>query len=235
MQINTQEHHAHHRIGHSLFLVGAFLLILVTTMLSPVSTYRSEAFGVSELTTLSNEARIQLNKRPLTANAQLMNAAQIKAEDMVKKQYFAHTAPDGTSPWEYFKKVSYSYSVAGENLAITNENAKAVIDGWLNSPTHRDNLLSGDYADFGIGMAAYGDYQGHKNTYVIVAFYGRATDKQALTAPTNPSGTASILQPNIATLNPTALIIGAIVLMVGGILLEVRHIRRLHHKKSLVA
>lgn len=216
-------------------MAGTFLLLLVVTMLSPVSTYRSEAFGVSELITLSNEARTQLNKRPLMANAQLMNAAQIKAEDMVKKHYFAHTAPDGTAPWEYFKKVSYHYSVAGENLAITNENAQAVIDGWLNSPTHRDNLLSGDYADFGIGMAAFGDYQGHKNTFVIVAFYGRATDVQALTAPTNPSGTASILQPTIATIKPTYLLIAAVVLIIGGIALEIHHLHQLHHKKSLTA
>lgn len=233
MQTNNINHHAHHRIGHSMFLLGTFLLLIVITMMSPVSTYRTDAFGVSDITTLSNQARTQLNKKPLTPNSKLMNAAQMKAEDMAKKHYFAHTAPDGTLAWDYFKKVAYNYEVGGENLAITNENAQAVIDGWLNSPTHRDNLLSTDYTDFGIGMAAYGDYEGHKDTYVIVAFYGRGASIQVLTAPTNPAGTTAALKPAIGTVNPSIFIAIASLLMIIGVILELRHIRRLHHHKNL--
>jgi len=233
MQVTPTPHHAHHHVGHSLFLLGSFLLILVVTLLSPASTYKTDAFGVSDLITLSNESRIQLNKRPLAANSQLMNAAQMKAEDMAKGQYFAHTAPDGTVAWDYFKKVSYSYEAAGENLAITNQNAQSVIDGWLNSPAHRDNLLADGYTDFGIGMAFFGNYDNHADTYVIVALYGRVAAVQALGAPTYPSGTSTALKPKLATINPAYLIALGSVLVIAGAGLEFRHIRRLHHHKQI--
>jgi hypothetical protein len=117
-------------------------------------------------------------------------------------------------------------------LAITNESEDRVIEGWLNSPTHRENLLSSDYHDFGIGVAYYGDYEKHKNTTVIVAFYGHS--KPALlvtgTEPTAPAGTVAALQGStIAGLNPGLLIAISIALILGGLGLEIRHIRRHHH------
>ena len=165
----------------------------------------SRAFGVSDIIELSNSAREQLNRKPLNTNTKLMNAAQMKAEDMAKQKYFAHTAPDGTVAWDYFKKVGYAYEVAGENLAITNETADAVINGWLNSPTHRDNLLSKQYTDFGIGMASFGDYQGHRDTSVVVALYGSQTSIQDPTAMTYPAGSTTKFKPKIPNLPISAI------------------------------
>lgn len=207
---------------------GLFLLLVMATIIVPVNNQRSQAFGVSDIVNGTNQARANLNKSAYTSNALLMSAAQMKAEDMAKQHFFAHTAPDGTVAWDYFKKVGYTYSVAGENLAITNQDASAVINGWLNSPTHRDNLLNDSYTDLGIGMANYGDYQGHPNTIVIVAFYGkRATGQQQLTAATSPAGGTTNLKPQI----PITPIIGvtmAILLIIAGVTFELRHIHRLH-------
>lgn len=214
--------------------MGAFLLLLVATVLMPVSNLTTAAFGVSEIIDGSNQARAQFNKPAFVANPLLMSAAQMKAEDMAKQQFFAHTAPDGTVAWDYFKKVGYGYSVAGENLAITNQDANAVIQGWLNSPTHRDNLLSTEYSDLGIGMATFGDYQGHKNTVVIVAFYGkRASGTQTAAAPTNPAGGTTNLKPNLLPFSPALGISLAASLILAGIAFEFYHIRRLHHAKHL--
>ena len=198
----------------------------------PVNNGKGEAFGVSDIVSGSNQARTLRNKQAYNPNAQLMSAAQMKAEDMVKGHFFAHTAPDGTVAWDYFKKVGYHYDIAGENLAITNETSSAVIDGWLNSPTHRDNLLNDEYTDIGIGMANFGDYQGHKNTVVIVAFYGRpnAAGTQVLSATTNPAGGTTNLKPSVLPVSPY--IIGGIaaILIIAGVLLELRHIHRLHRQ-----
>jgi hypothetical protein len=189
------------------------------------------AFGVSDIVRLSNQARDQLGSKELKSNYSLMNAAQMKAEDMAKLRYFAHTAPDGTVAWDYFKKVNYNYQIGGENLAITNENADAVIDGWLNSPTHRDNLLNKEYTDFGIGMAYFGDYQGHSDTYVIVAFYASPASIQDVAATTNPAGISTALKTSL-NVPPAALAGAAAILMIGGAFLEFRHIARLHRQSQ---
>jgi hypothetical protein len=209
------------------------MLLVLGLLVAPLSTMPTKAFGVSDIINGSNQARQQLNKSPLTASADLMSAAQMKAEDMAKGHFFAHTAPDGTVAWDYFKKVGYSYSVAGENLALTNQGSDDVIQGWLNSPTHRANLLSADYSDMGIGMASFGDYQGHKNTYVIVAFYGKRASKQSPIAATSPAGGTTSLKTSLLPISPAIVISASVVLMVVGITLEVRHIRKLHHAKHL--
>lgn len=230
--MNQVKHH--HRLGHILFMLGIFMFLIGVTIMTPLNNGTSRAFGVSDIIRLSNEAREQLNRKPLSTDSKLMNAAQMKAEDMAKQQFFAHTAPDGTVAWDYFKKVGYAYEIAGENLAITNETAEAVINGWLNSTTHRENLLNSRYKDFGIGMATYGTYQGHNNTSVIVALYGSRSAAQVPTAATNPAGSTTAFKPKIPTL-PAALIASiAILLIMTGIILELRHIQHLHHAKSLV-
>jgi len=231
MQAN--QHHSHHRLGHSLFTAGAFLLLIFGIILTPLTTGSSRAFGISDIVTGSNQARAQLNKRALVAHTQLMAAAQMKAEDMAKGHFFAHTAPDGTVAWDYFKKVGYPYQVAGENLAITNESANAVIQGWLNSPTHRENLLSTEYVDMGIGMASFGDYQGHKGTYVVVAFYGKRADAQSPTATTLPAGGTSNFRPRLIPVSSTLIGITAVALMLVGITFEARHLRKLHRSKAI--
>ena len=223
----------HHRIGHGLLLSGLYLVLVGVTILAPINAAISKAFGVSDIIELSNQARDQLGSNDLKTSPLLMNAAQMKAEDMAKQQYFAHTAPDGTVAWDYFKKVEYKYAVAGENLAITNEDAEAVIDGWLNSPSHRENLLSNQYSDFGIGMASFGNYKGHQNTSVVVALYGSPAPTQSLTATTIPAGTSASLKPRFLSTSPALIASIASVLVVLGFILELKHLKHLHQNFHL--
>ncbi len=219
-----------HRVGHSFFLLGAFLLLASISILSPASEVIVRAFGNSDIISLTNNERSLLNLTELKTNTQLTSAAQAKADDMAKQQFFAHVAPDGTMAWDYIKKAGYTYDVAGENLAITNESAETVMKSWMNSPSHRENITNTEYQDIGIGIAQYGEYQGHKNTTVIVALYAKSGAVQVIGAPTNPGGGAAVLQPKYTILPPAALISGAVVLIAVGGALELRHIRRLHHK-----
>lgn len=229
--MSTPQHSPLH-MGHAFHALGLFILIMVATVLMPLNTGLTRAFGTSDIVELSNQARQQLGQPPLSSNTQLTSAAQAKAEDMAKKRYFQHIAPDGTTPWYFFEQSGYSYSLAGENLAITNESADAVIEGWLNSPTHRENLLNSQYGDMGIGVANFGAYQGHKDVVVVVAFYGSRTGAQNPTALTTPAGTTAALKPRILDVPPSVLIAVAGVLILVGVLLEIRHIRRLHHLHS---
>jgi hypothetical protein len=127
----------------------------------------------------SNDYRSRSNLPALHTNDALTRAAQAKADNMVSENYWSHVAPDGTTPWYYFQKVGYSYSVAGENLAYGFSTSDQVVTAWMNSQEHRDNIL-GNYQDVGFGIANGQDYQHGKNT-VIVAFYG--------TPSTNAAGT----------------------------------------------
>lgn len=223
----------HQRFGHSLFVCGGFALLICMIALVPLSSGRTMAFGVSDIINLTNQNRQQLGLTAYNVNNSLMNAAQMKAEDMAKDHYFAHTAPDGTTGWDYINKVDYVYSEAGENLAITNENAQSVINAWLNSPEHRDNMLSSVFSDIGIGMAAYGTYEGHQNTYVIVAFYAKPASTQNLAANTFPAGTSAILKPFFSNIPPTLIGGISVLLILAGGTIELRHVKHLHHTKSL--
>jgi hypothetical protein len=114
-------------------------------------------------------------------NDALNRAAQAKADNMVQQNYWSHIAPDGTTPWQYFQKVGYSYSVAGENLAYGFSTSDQIITAWINSAEHRANVL-GDYQDVGFGFANGSNYQHGQNT-VVVAMYGLpSTEKPAVTA-----------------------------------------------------
>jgi hypothetical protein len=227
-----QQHpHSHHTIGHSLYTAGAFLLLFIVTLFSPLNASLSYAIGAENILTLSNQVRDQNGKTELTTNSVLMSAAQAKAEHMVANRYFAHFSPDGKTPWDFFNEAGYTYEVAGENLAITNEDDQAVITGWMNSPTHRENLLSSDYSDIGIGIAKYGDYQGNKNTTIIVALYGTQKTPLAVTGsePTNPAGTIAALKPALIGEKLYAASGLALALIIAGAALEIRHIKRQKH------
>jgi hypothetical protein len=226
-----QHTHSHHTIGHSLYTIGAFLLFFIITIFSPLNVSISYAIGADTLLTLTNQTRERNGQESLSPNSLLMSAAQAKAEHMVTNKYFAHFSPDGKTPWDFFKEAGYTYEVAGENLAITNEDDQAVIAGWMNSPTHRENLLSKAYQNIGIGIAKYGDYQGNKNTTVIVALYGTEKAPLAVTGsePTNPAGTVAALKPALLGEKLYAASGLAIALIIAGAALEIRHIKRQKH------
>ena len=118
----------------------------------------------------TNNARVEQGEKPLANNAQLAEAAKLKVRNMFDKQYWAHTAPDGTAPWHWFGKVGYAYADAGENLAKNFTTSDSTVSAWLASPTHRANVLKAEYQD--VGFAVMSGMLGDKPTTLIVALYG---------------------------------------------------------------
>ena len=118
----------------------------------------------------TNSARVEQGEKPLANNAQLAEAAKLKVRNMFDKQYWAHTAPDGTAPWHWFGKVGYAYADAGENLAKNFTTSDSTVSAWLASPTHRANVLKTEYQD--VGFAVMSGMLGDKPTTLIVALYG---------------------------------------------------------------
>ena len=183
------------RIGHSFMSFG-FILASITLTLQAVQPIRSIAFGTSEIIDLSNQYRLNAGLPALITNQTLVLSADAKASHMASNSYFAHDAPDGTSPWFFFSQAGYAYSTAGENLALTNQSARSVVDGWYNSPGHRANMMSSEFTEVGYGISYLSSftYNGvtYANVYLVAAHYGTPiynanptpSDQPAADAPT---------------------------------------------------
>ncbi len=117
----------------------------------------------------TNASRAAYTLSQLSVNAALTEAAERKAEDMAEKGYFAHFGPDGKSPWAWMREAAYSFEYAGENLAINFVDSKDVVEAWMNSLSHRENILNGEFTEIGIGMA-HGTYQGSDAVFVVEMF-----------------------------------------------------------------
>lgn len=168
-------HHTHHRLSHILLSFGFFVALISSLLLATVQT-KIFAIGSGEIFTLSNTQRTNNGLSSFTFNSQLASAAQQKAEHMKNNNYFEHTAPDGTTGWTFINASGYSYQSAGENLAATNETSEAVVDGWMNSPGHRANLLSSTFSEVGYGVIYVGNWQEFSDVYFVVALYGQPTN-----------------------------------------------------------
>jgi uncharacterized protein YkwD len=161
-------------------LIGV-LFLFATALGTIVVKNSSQMFGAvisSVLVDLANTDRSASKLQGLTVNPVLVAAAQLKADDMAAKGYFAHTSPEGKTPWYWFKQAGYSYSFAGENLAVYFSDSAELEKAWMDSPTHRANILNSSYTEIGIAMA-HGKYQGVDTVYVVQEF-GRPRKSVAL-------------------------------------------------------
>lgn len=118
---------------------------------------------------LTNNERIKAGLTELHADPQLTEAALNKATYMFAKNYWAHTAPDGTEPWKFVLEAGYKYRFAGENLARDFATPEDAVAAWMNSPTHKDNLLSAKYQDTGIAVVK-GELNGVQTTLIVQMF-----------------------------------------------------------------
>lgn len=135
-----------------------------------------------ELLEATNKQRVQSNDRPLALNDKLNAAAQAKANDMAARNYWSHVTPDGTSPWAFVDNAGYQYETVAENLAYGFDNSNEVLRGWLNSPEHRQNLLSNNFSDVGFGIAHADSYVGKGAQTIVVALYAKPGSSSADTA-----------------------------------------------------
>lgn len=148
-----------------------------------------------------NQTRRALGLNSLLASAKLSHAAQLKAENMVQNNYFEHTSPSGVTPWFWFVKAGYSYKYAGENLAIGFFESEEVFNAWLNSPTHRANIVNPNYTE--VGTAVVKGFSGNNTIVVVQEFGSPSVKKNTVTAPTSTN--TEPIKPVINQLDPPRL------------------------------
>ena len=130
---------------------------------------QTAAVITSILVDLANSDRASNSLSALKVNPVLVAAAQAKANDMAAKGYFAHVSPEGIDPWHWFKEAGYSFTHAGENWAVVFSDSSDVEKAWMNSPSHRENILDARYTEIGIASAV-GMYEGHETIFVVQEF-----------------------------------------------------------------
>jgi hypothetical protein len=128
--------------------------------------------SISSLLQTTNQRRAENGAGALTNNAALNAAAQAKANDMMTRDYWSHNTPDGNPPWVFIDNAGYAYQKAGENLAYGFATGEDTVAGWMNSPSHKDNMLNIDYKDVGFGFVNAPNFVGTGNETIVVAEYG---------------------------------------------------------------
>ncbi len=135
---------------------------------APVPVRTSDEINEENVWLAINEKRVELGLKPLAVDARLTKTAEFKSWDMANRDYFSHTNPEGDKIWKTVIADGYSYQYVGENLALYHTSLAALMDAWLLSPKHRENILSEHYVDLGVGVAT------DENGYIYVTtLFGR--------------------------------------------------------------
>jgi uncharacterized protein YkwD len=250
---NGHDKHSHKRNKRFLKVYAPYipLLLIVSTglFLSFHSEIRSHAKNVLSYATnttddgllqATNDERAKNSLPALQFNTRLDTAAQAKANDMAKRNYWSHVTPDGQEPWVFITNAGYKYVRAEENLAYGFDSSVSTLSGWMNSPAHRENILDKDITEVGFGIVNTPSYQGHGPETIVVAMYGKPAPAETTVAvikpPSNPSSTLpaqtekKISYAQVLTGGQAPWLSLAIGLLVGAVatFLFIRHTRRLH-------
>jgi hypothetical protein len=200
---NNQKAKLLHPSSLSFLILGmiAFQLLLgVADRTFPRVLGYAANISPAEVIRLTNVQRVQNGLQPLNEDSLLDAAALAKGNDMLSKGYWAHFAPDGTSPWNFFLNFGYKYKYAGENLARDFPDAASAVNAWMNSPSHRENIVNPNYEDIGIGVVE-GNLAGVSTT-IIIQFFGTPLSATSEIPVVKAKEAASVASPT-PTLPPT--------------------------------
>lgn len=188
---------------------GGIIIAVKIAAILGVTFYAGQAHQSSvtpsAIIQLSNQARKTQGLASLKNNTALTKAAQAKAKDMISNDYFAHISPKRVTPWYWFSQAGYRYTSAGENLAIDYVNSEDVIQAWLDSPSHRKNLLNSKYQDIGVAVAT-GEING-TTSVIVVQMFGSPTKTTSKVVTSKPKQVpnATTTKQQLTTLHPVVL------------------------------
>ena len=194
------DHYPHAiRPNFLLFYLAAILTVQLVYNFTTTGQFKVLAFATNiqqnQIITLTNQQRAAAGVGAVRESSLLDQAARNKAADMFAHDYWAHVSPTGVTPWYWFDQAGYYYIYAGENLARDFDTSAGVIEGWMNSPGHRDNMLSPNYTEIGVAVVN-GVLLGHETTLVVQLFGKPQFQAFASNQPSSPvRGTSPTLTP----------------------------------------
>ncbi|MDD5721335.1 MAG: CAP domain-containing protein [Candidatus Pacebacteria bacterium] len=193
-------------------IVAIIILFELFTFLIPTLTHLNTKGGMATvlpavLDDLTNIERQSQNLPTLTVSPILNKAAEMKANDMATKSYFSHTSPEGKTPWYWLMQVGYKYQYAGENLAINFSDSRDVTNAWMASPTHRANIVKGNYTEIGTGIAK-GIYQGRETIFVAQVYANPLPETVTQNQPQKTTTKITVTTPKVANTKEPANVLG---------------------------
>jgi len=201
----------------SIFLIVIFLVVYQLILQAlPITGVKILGYAANippdEIIKLTNQKRSESGVSSLVYSSELTEAARRKGEHMLTYDYWAHVAPDGTEPWKFFGDVGYKYRFAGENLARDFSNPNDAIAAWINSSSHRDNLLSTKYKEIGVAVVE-GDLAGQETTLIVQLFGTQLADTTSNVPLVQARPQASVApSPTLSALSPTPIVpVGALI------------------------
>jgi hypothetical protein len=194
-------HHTNNHRARILHIDSLFIYLLIFAALHVFSRFGSttlpDVLGYAtdihteQLFEYTNSIRAEQGLPLLKFNGLLSDAASRKAQDMFSNNYWAHNSPGGSTPWDFIVSSGYSYKVAGENLAKNFDSSRTVVDAWLASPSHRENILKSTYQDVGFAVVN-GTLNGEETTLVVQMFGSTGTRAVSAVSAAPPEAVATV-------------------------------------------
>ena len=156
-------------------LVPIALVMLFAAAASAVEP--SNEITAANVLRLMNDYRASEGLAPLQSDERLDLAAADRMHQMEEESFWSHQSPRGESPFRWLDRRDYRYRAAGENLASGFETARLLVQSWMESPGHRDNILSSAYEDCGIAIID-GSTLGPATGKSIVVMFGKKAEPQ---------------------------------------------------------
>lgn len=157
-------------LAYGIFLLSIQLGIFLVSRNFPGVLGFASNISTDEIIAQTNAERAGNNLPALKVNEKLAKAANLKANYMFEKDFWAHIAPDGTAPWKFILDSGYKYLYAGENLAKDFQSSSDVVSAWMASKAgHRENILGRNYTDIGVAVVN-GTLGGFQTTLVVQMF-----------------------------------------------------------------
>lgn len=205
---HSETHKKAHLLSSWALAVYIILFLVLYSGIKTVTFYQPGVLGVSssvdqqELIRLTNVERQKRGLSPVSEDSRLNAAALEKAKNMFEENYWAHYSPSGKDPWGFINGAGYNFSYAGENLAKSFYASDEVVTAWMNSKTHKENILNRHYTNIGIAVLE-GTLNGEKTTLVVQEF-GKPVDVVIAQAPSKKTTSGSVPSSEVQSLQITA-------------------------------
>lgn len=188
----------------------AFLLVLLVifavmklglAIILPRPSALASDLTIENILQAVNSQRQQRNLVTLNTDTRLGSAAQSKADDMQTRHYFAHVDPDGNYIWPKIVAAGYTpYLELGENLAIEFYDTDSLMAAWMNSPTHRANILNDGFRDQGMGLN-FGDANSGQYHSIVANTFGTLLSAKKVQPAPAPAPQTPAPQPAVSGAN----------------------------------
>lgn len=224
--------------GLALIIIGVVLSLVSLVIIGPLNKADLNKISAAEIIALTNEQRSLQGQKPLSTNLDLMNSAQKRAESLAKQLELDNYIPNQTYAWDYLKQANYPFLIAGENIAIDSHSSQQIIDSWVQSITHKNNLVNSLYNDVGVGIAKVNSTNNQSTNITVALFASQTSDGNTSKLETTfPAGPIYVSASSGDLTSKLLLILSFTLILIGGIIeyFQIKKYDQLHNQNNTLS